>query len=197
MELTIIQSRIYELRGVRVMLDYDLAKMYGMETKRLKEQVRRNRKRFPSDFMFEVGTYELENLRSQIVTSSEPVLKRTSDDSPNLRSQNATSSWGGSRYPPMAFTEQGVAMLSSVLNSDIAIEINIAIMRAFVEVRRALTTGSFATRQEIQKLQTYIEEVITDQNDINEDTRLQLELINQSLAAMQTKEKLRRPIGYL
>jgi len=109
-----IQSKICVIRSQQVMLDFDLARLYGVETKRLKEAVKRNINRFPADFMFVLTSEELENLRSQF----------------------ATSSWGGTRYPPFAFTEQGVAMLSSVLNSETAIEINIAIMRAFVFIRQ-------------------------------------------------------------
>ncbi|MFM6935930.1 MAG: ORF6N domain-containing protein [Flavobacteriales bacterium] len=118
MELTVIKNSIHEIRGKRVILDFQLAQMYQTETKRLKESVRRNSRRFPSDFMFELTTEEWGNLRSQF----------------------ASSSWGGQRYLPFAFTEQGVAMLSSVLNSDIAIDVNIRIMRAFVMMRQwALT----------------------------------------------------------
>jgi hypothetical protein len=98
-----ITSKIYLIRGQKVMIDQDLAELYGVETKALKQAVRRNITRFPDDFMFELTKDEFEILRSQIVTSS----------------------WGGTRYRPMAFTEQGVAMLSSVLNSDRAIQVNI------------------------------------------------------------------------
>lgn len=112
-ELTNIASRIYTIRAVKVMLDRDIAGLYGVETKVLKQAVKRNIKRFPSDFMFELSDQEFTNLRSQIVTSS----------------------WGGTRYKPMAFTEQGVAMLSSVLRSEQAIKVNIQIMRAFVKLR--------------------------------------------------------------
>ena len=111
MELQVIQNRIYEIRGQKVMLDFDLAELYGSETKRLKEAVRRNLKRFPVDFMFELTKEEFTSLRSQIASSN----KR-----------------GGMRYLPFAFTEQGVAMLSSVLNSESAIEINISIMRVLL-----------------------------------------------------------------
>ena len=114
MELEIIKNSILHIRGKRVILDFELAKMYQTETKRLKESVKRNTRRFPSDFMFELTLEEWTNLRSQI----------------------ATSSWGGKRYLPFAFTEQGVAMLSSVLNSERAIEVNISIMRAFVMMRQ-------------------------------------------------------------
>jgi len=114
----VIENKIYLIRGYKVMLDRDLARLYGVPTKRLKEQVKRNIKRFPEDFMFELAIKEFEILRSQF----------------------ATSSWGGERYLPYAFTEQGVAMLSSVLSSDRAIEVNIAIMRAFVRLREILLT---------------------------------------------------------
>ena len=114
----IIISKIYFIRGQKVMLDSDLAELYGVETKQLKRQVRRNLIRFPKDFMFELSIQEIENLRSQI----------------------GTTSWGGSRYIPMVFTEQGVAMLSSVLNSDSAIEMNIHIIRIFTRLREMLLT---------------------------------------------------------
>ncbi|HEX9511513.1 MAG TPA: ORF6N domain-containing protein [Puia sp.] len=123
-----IQNRIYELRGERVMLDRDLANLYEIETKALNLAVKRNIKRFPIDFMFQLTKEEAENLRLQIETSS-------LDE--NLRLQNETSkTWGGTRYLPYVFTEQGVAMLSGILSSDKAINMNIAIMRAFVEIRR-------------------------------------------------------------
>ena len=126
-----IQNRIYELRGERVMLDKDLAALYETETKFLNLAVKRNAKRFPKDFMFQLTSEELESLRFQIETSEK-------SDHP-LRLQNATSKGrGGTRYLPYAFTEQGVAMLSGILNSDKAIQMNIAIMRAFVEVRKIL-----------------------------------------------------------
>ena len=125
MEIEIIKNSIHEIRGKKVILDFELAKLYGSETKRLKESVRRNSKRFPIDFMFEL----------------------THDEWTNLRSQNASSSWGGQRYLPFAFTEQGVAMLSSVLNSGRAIEVNITIMRAFVMMRQwALTHQELSKR---------------------------------------------------
>jgi hypothetical protein len=124
-----IQNRIYEIRGERVMLDRDLAALYETETKALNLAVKRNIKRFPKDFMFQLTKEEFETLRFQIETPK--------DQSKPLRLQNETSKGrGGTRYMPYAFTEQGVAMLSGILNSDKAINMNIAIMRAFVEVRR-------------------------------------------------------------
>ena len=180
--LQLIQSKIYEIRGQRVMLDRDLAEMYCIETKVLKQAVKRNLKRFPSDFMFELTREEFDCLRSQFVTS-------------NAR--------GGTRYMPFAFTEQGVAMLSSVLNSEVAIEINIHIMRAFVAIRQMVATPPTDKVAELQKevreLKAYVEEAFADYNDINEDTRMQLELINQTPAELQAgKRNLPRPkVGYV
>jgi hypothetical protein len=129
-----ILSRIYYIRGHKVMLDKDLAELYGVETKQLKRQVRRNIGRFPDDFMFELTEDEFQNLRCHfgISNSGEAVN--------DLRSQFATSRWGGTRYPPMAFTEQGVYMLSSVLNSQRAILVNIQIVRAFVRIRQMISS---------------------------------------------------------
>ncbi|HTA82451.1 MAG TPA: ORF6N domain-containing protein [Bacteroidia bacterium] len=126
MQLQVIKNRIYEIRGHKVMLDFDLAELYCTETKILKQSVKRNIERFPEDFMFELTKKEWENLRCNFSTSK---------PDPSLRSQIVTSKRGGLRYMPFAFTEQGVAMLSGILNSDKAIEINIAIMRAFVLMR--------------------------------------------------------------
>jgi hypothetical protein len=108
-----IMNKINVIRNHKVMLDFDLAEMYGVETKRLNEQLKRNLKRFPKDFMFTLSEKETQHLRSQ----------------------NATSSWGGNRRKPNAFTEQGVAMLSSILNSETAIEVNISIIRVFTKLR--------------------------------------------------------------
>ena len=125
---TIIR-KIYLLRGEKVMLDRDLAELYGVDTKVLKQAVKRNAGRFPKDFMFTLTQKEFQNLRSQIVTSS----------------------WGGVRYLPSVFTEQGVAMLSGVINSPKAIEMNIAIMRAFVETRKLMHSNKKIAEQ-IQQL---------------------------------------------
>ena len=114
--LEIIPQRIFFIRGQKVMLDRDLALLYGVSTKRFNEQVQRNLNRFPSDFMY-------------LLTKKEVAI---------LRSQIATSSWGGRRYLPYVFTEQGIAMLSSVLHSERAVQVNIAIMRTFVKLREAM-----------------------------------------------------------
>ena len=164
--LQLIQSKIYEIRGQRVMLDFDLAQMYGTETAQLKRAVRRNKKRFDGeDFMFEVTRDELS--RCQIGTLNKS------------RGSNI-------KYLPFAFTELGIAMLSSVLNSETAIEINKGIMRAFVAIRQLIANPPSCRNEELQqemkKLRNYMEEIFANQNDINEDTRIQLELINQTLA---------------
>lgn len=114
MQITVIQKKIFEIKGQKVMLDFHLAELYEVETKQLKQAVKRNLNRFPPDFMFELNDKELRNLRSQFVTSS----------------------WGGSRYKPFAFTEHGIAMLSSILNSEKAINANILIIRTFVLMRQ-------------------------------------------------------------
>ena len=187
MELTvIIQSKIYEVRGQQVMLDKDLAELYQVATGNLNKAVKRNLKRFPSDFMFQLTTEEWESLRFQLGSLDK----------------------GRGKYPkylPYAFTEQGIAMLSGVLNSDTAIEININIMRAFVAVRRFIANPPVdrvsELQNELRELKYYIEEVFTDYNDINEDTRMQLELINRTLAELQAQKRLadspRNPIGFV
>jgi len=125
-----IQNRIYEIRGERVMLDRDLAALYEVDTKSLNLSVKRNIKRFPSDFMFQLNKEEFDNLRFQFETSS--------FSNQVLIEGGKSQGWGGARYLPYAFTEQGIAMLSGVLHSDKAIEMNISIMRAFVEIRRII-----------------------------------------------------------
>ena len=184
-ELLVIQSKIYEIRGQKVMLDRDLAEMYGVLTKVLNQAVKRNPDRFPEDFMFQLTNEETQNWKSQIVTTNSIKM--------------------GVRRNPYAFTELGVAMLSSVLNSKTAIQINMSIMRAFVTIRHIAFTPPKDELQELQndvrQLKEYIEDVFTDYNDINEDTRIQLELINKTLAELQIQKKLfnkpRNPIGFV
>jgi phage regulator Rha-like protein len=134
MNIQSIQNRIYEFRGERVMLDFDLANLYEVPTKVLNQAVKRNLKRFPKDFMFRLTVAEWQNMRSQNVTTYEI------SDSDTMRSQNVTASQDkrNTKVTPYAFTEQGVAMLSGILNSEKAIHMNIAIMRTFVEVRKIL-----------------------------------------------------------
>jgi hypothetical protein len=131
---------VYFIRGEKVMLAQDLAQLYGVPVRALNQAVKRNIKRFPADFMFQITKKEFEALKSQFVISSR--------DDPHLRSQIVTSSWGGLRRAlPYAFTEQGVAMLSSVLRSKRAIEVNIAIMRTFVQLRRLMDTNRDLARK--------------------------------------------------
>ncbi len=184
MKLQVIQNRIYEIRGFKVMLDFDLAELYQVETRILNQSVKRNFKRFPDDFMFQLTKVEWDNMPSQFVMTY-----------PIKRPKSAL---------PFAFTEQGVAMLSSILRSETAIVINISIMRAFVAVRQLILNPPIdkvsELQNEVQELKQYIDEVFTDYNDINEDTRMQLVLINETLAELQSKNKelnwLRKPIGY-
>ena len=186
-DLQRIQSKIYEIRGHKVMIDRDLAELYQVTTGNLNKSVQRNIKRFPSDFMFQLTKEEFDQLKT------------------NLIFQNGISNWGGTRKLPYAFTEQGLAMLSGILSSDTAIQVNINIMRAFVAVRRLISNPpvdkNAELREEMKKLKDYMEEIFADQNDINEDTRIQLELINQTLAELQVHQKLsdkpRRPIGFI
>jgi len=183
MELQVIQNKIYEIRGVKVMLDFDLAEMYGVETSQLKRAVRRNIERFEGDdFMFELTRDELS--RCQIGTLNKG------------RGSNI-------KYLPFAFSELGVSMLSSVLRSKTAIEINRNIVRAFVALRQLILNPPNEVKElqnEVRDLKEYIEGVFTDYNDINEDTRTQLELINETLAELQAKHKEqnkpRNPIGF-
>lgn len=185
-QLQVIQSKIYEIRGQKVMLDFDLAEMYQVETRVLNQAVKRNIERFPKDFMFQLTLEEWESISSQFVMTSR--MKRPKS------------------AMPLAFTEHGVVMLSSVLRSDIAIQTSVLIVRAFVAMRQLITAAPQIDRvgqleQQMKELKGYIEEVFADYNDINDDTRMQLELINQTLAELQAKKKLqekpRRRIGFI
>ena len=166
-----IESLIYEIRGHKVMLDRDLAKLYGVETKVLNQAVKRNIKRFPEDFMFQLTSEEYTVLKSQIVTSS----------------------WGGTRKLPFAFTEQGLAMLSGLLNSDIAINVNITIMRTFVSIRKHLyMTQQFNSELEsikakLELLERNDEDNLEAINDLSEDMRKEIDTIYQAIAALSVK----------
>ena len=168
------------------MLDKDLADLYHVTTGNLNKAVKRNPKRFPSDFMFQLNKTEFEQLKNDLIF------------------QNGISSWGGTRKLPYAFTEQGLAMLSGVLNSDIAIDVNISIMRAFVALRKL---PSLVRKEDLleakREVMDYIDEVLSDQNDINESTRARLDAISTALAELQSSKsqnatiKKRRPIGFI
>ncbi|WP_290056267.1 ORF6N domain-containing protein [uncultured Muribaculum sp.] len=185
-ELQLIQSKIYEVRGQKVILDRDLAELYNVTTSNLNKAVKRNIRRFPDDFMFQLTKAEFDELKT------------------NLIFQNGTSNWGGTRKLPYAFTEQGLAMLSGLLNSDIAIKVNINIMRAFVAIRQMITDNSPLKRlstleKNFNELKQDLEEIFADYNDINEDTRAQIEAINTTLAELQAKPKNtpRSPVGFI
>ena len=204
-----IQRQIYEIRGQRVMLDRDLAAIYGVETKVLNQSVKRNISRFEGDdFMFRLTKDETRQiaLMSQIVTLETPVATGLLDDSNSLRSQIVTSNKerGGNRYLPYAFTELGVAMLSSVLKSETAISVNRDIMRAFVAFRHLATQplpdSNAELRKEIQAIRDEMNDILADQNDINEMTRAQLDAISKALAELQAERKQpkpRRRIGFI
>ena len=174
MELEIIKNKIYEIRGQRVMLDRDLAQLYGVETKVLNQAVKRNLERFPEDFMFRLTKEEC--LRSQIVTLNE-------DQGKHLK------------YMPYAFTEQGVAMLSSVLKSSTAIQINISIMRAFVTMRNYVASVSAASAElaEFKERLKLIEQSCKDNadavSDLQEDMQKELDDIYVALSQLAAKQK--------
>ena len=178
-DLVIVQNLIYEIRGQKVMLDADLARLYQVETKVLNQAVRRNIKRFPEDFMFQLDNKEFANLKSQIVTSS----------------------WGGRRTPPLAFTEEGIAMLSSVLHSDIAIAANISILRAFVKVREYLLMASTVSaevkelRAKVDLLAMQQEENLGAVNDLSEDVRRDIDNLYLAIGELSSRmeEKKREP----
>ena len=188
-EVMTIQNRIYEIRGQRVMLDRDLAELYGVETKQLVRQVKRNLERFEGeDFMFELTNQEYNTL----ITS--------------LRCQNGTSNRGGNRYGVLAFTEQGVSMLSSVLRSSTAIKVNRAIIRTFVAMRNYMAT-TVAITAELAEIKAKLalmektdEENIKAVNDLSEDIRNELDNIYDAIAALSIKQPKTvgssKPIGF-
>ena len=184
-EIQIIQSKIYEVRGRRVMLDTDLAELYQVETRILNQAVKRNENRFPDDFMFRLTTEEWALISSQFVMTS--------------RTKRPKSAL------PLVFTEHGALMLSSVLRSNVAVETSIKITRAFVAMRQTLLTLSIPAKlselqHSIDNLRNEVDEILADQNDINESTRAQLDAISEALAELQakkTKQQPKRRIGFI
>ena len=165
-EIKEIRSRIHTIRGKQVMLDKDLAELYGVHTRDLNKAVKRNIERFPDDFMFQLTKEEMSNLMFQF----------------------GTSSWGGTRKLPFAFTEQGVAMLSGVLRSPIAVEVNIRIMRTFVAVRQYLVSskcGNCQLEAEVKRLAAYIEEVLADANERDEMMEKKIDKIENTIDVLQ------------
>lgn len=187
-DVQLIQNKIYEVRGVRVMLDVELAELYETSTSQLKRAVRRNIERFPDDFMFELTKEEANYLLNSGVFKF------------------GTPHYNFSAYPPFAFTEQGVAMLSSVLKSETALKVNIAIMRAFVQMRQFLLQnkeviqGIEELRRKMKELEESNEDTLSAINDLSEDTRKELDDIYLALAQMADKRKIaekRNPIGFV
>lgn len=186
-----IKSSIYEVRGQRVMLDSDFAELYEVEVSQLKRQVRRNIDRFPEDFMFELTREEYDSLRCQNGTIK------------SGRGQH-------SKYLPFAFTEEGVAMLSGMLKSKTAVQVNINIMRAFVAIRYAVASMQLSDLRyeqlshKVDQLNAYVEEILHDQNDINQiqeqtnnEIAVQIEAINEALDQLRDiKVEPRTPIGF-
>lgn len=178
-----IQQFIFEIRGQRVMLDRDLAMLYGVEPKRLNEQVKRNIDRFPPDFMFMLKVPEYQEV---------------------VANCDRFASLKYSAVMPRAFTEHGIIMLASVLRSEVAIQMSVQITRAFVAMRQYISLPPqerlLQLEQKVDGIKDYIEEILSDQNDINEENRAQLELINQALAGLlvqqKTTQKPHRPIGF-
>ena len=164
MELQVFQNKIFEIRGMRVMLDFDLAELYQVETKNLKRAVKRNIERFPEDFMFEL----------------------TADEWEILRCNFGTSNWGGIRYMPFAFTEQGIAQLSSVLNSPLAIQVNISIIRAFVTLRKY----ALGYAELNQKLETFMLETNMQFNEI-------YQALTELASTREQDDKPRKRVGYI
>jgi len=184
-DLIVVQNLIYEIRGQKVMLDFDLARLYQVETRVLNQSVKRNIKRFPPDFMFQLTAEEFRGNSSQIV----------------MTSNRPTSA------PPFAFTEQGVAMLSGLLKSDVAIAANIAIMRAFVQVRQYLLATSTITaelkelRAKVDLLQMQQEENLAAVNDLSEDVRKDIDNLYLAIGELSSrieekKNEPRRKIGF-
>jgi hypothetical protein len=178
MDLLVIQNKIYEIRGHKVMLDFDLAELYDVQTKALNQAVKRNKLRFPLDFMFRLTINEWESIRSQIATAAE--------DYKDMRSQNVTASQKKRNVSatPFAFTEQGLAMLSGILNSEKAINVNIAIMRAFVMVRQYALTYTELTAK--------LKEIESKFTDVYEALNYLLERDKQ-----QIEQEERKRIGFL
>ena len=173
-----VASRIVFLRGDKVLLDVDLARLYGVNTKRLNEQVKRNYARFPRDFMFRVTKQELTNLRSQIATSS-------------------LAEWGGRRYAPYAFTEHGALMAANILNSPRAIEVSIYVVRAFVRLRTAMATHKELARK-LDELEKKTAELASKHDTLASDTKSQLTQIIATLRELMSRpQPVRRPIGFV
>ena len=179
-----IERKILLLRGEKVMLDFDLAELYGVETKVLNQAVKRNLERFPADFMFQVSKEEAKLIsRSQFVTLSDEFSRKSSENGTNSRSQIVTLKHGANiKYRPYAFTKQGVAMLSSVLRSDRAIQVNLAIMRTFVQLRQMMSSNADLSRK-----------IVVLEGKYDKQFRVVFDAIR---GLMKEKKKPKREIGF-
>jgi outer membrane murein-binding lipoprotein Lpp len=222
-DIEVIKHRIYEVRGLRVMLDRDLAELYGVETKVLNQAVKRNIERFPEDFMFKLNKSEWVFLRSQFVTLKESTLSTDTEDidivETSLRSQIVTlnndedsmssqivmTNGRGqhSKYLPYAFTELGIAMLSSVLRSETAIQVNINIMRAFVAIRHAMGAWQGVNLKveqlshKVDNLNARVDEILHEQNENNMEMAVQISALNDALDQLREKPSTpRKRIGF-
>ena len=206
-DIEVIKHRIYEVRGMRVMLDRDLAELYNVETRALNQAVKRNIDRFPDDFLFRLNKSEWTFLKSQIVISNDNAnttdSKDVDDNDSSLKSQFVISNRGGDRALPYAFTELGIAMLSSVLRSETAIQVNINIMRAFVAIRHAVSAWQGVNLKveqlshKVDSLNARVDEILHEQNDNNMEMAVQIEAINNALDQLREKpSKPRKKIGY-
>lgn len=222
-DIEVIKHRIYEVRGMRVMLDRDLAELYGVETKVLNQAVKRNIERFPEDFMFKLNKSEWVFLRSQIATLKESAFNadtedvdvvKTSlrsqivtlnDDEDGMSSQVVMTNGRGqhSKYLPYAFTELGIAMLSSVLRSETSIQVNINIMRAFVAIRHAMGAWQGVNLKveqlshKVDNLNARVDEILHEQNENNMEMAVQISALNDALDQLREKTSTpRKRIGY-
>ena len=222
-DIEVIKHRIYEVRGLRVMLDRDLAELYGVETKVLNQAVKRNIERFPEDFMFKLNKSEWVFLRSQIATLKESAFNADTEDvdvvKTSLRSQiltlnNDEDSMSSqivmtngrgqhSKYLPYAFTELGIAMLSSVLRSETAIQVNINIMRAFVAIRHAIGAWQGVNLKveqlshKVDNLNARVDEILHEQNENNMEMAIQIGALNDALDQLREKPSTpRKRIGF-
>ena len=194
-----IENIIYDVRGVKVMLDYDLAAIYGVETRTLNQAVKRNIERFPEDFMFMLSDKEWRDLHANLLIT-------------NMTSQSVISSINKRKKstPPYAFTEHGAVMLASVLRSPSAIQMSVMVTRAFIAMRKTLSAmQSMDLKVEqlshkVDQLNAHVEEILHDQNNINQlqsqfnnDLALQIEVINDALDQLrEKKDELNKPIGF-
>lgn len=194
-DIETIKNHIYEVRGMRVMIDRDLADLYDVTTGRLNEAVKRNIDRFPDDFMFRLNKQEWVALKSQIAISN--------NQGAGLKSQFAISNRGGDRSLPHAFTELGIAMLSSVLRSETAIQVNINIMRAFVAIRHAIGAWQGVKlkveqlEHKVDNLNARVDEILHEQNENNMEVAVQISALNDALDQLREKPSTpRKRIGF-